>query len=80
MQGVVHGKTIELNEELGLTDGEQVKLTIEPVPRVDDGSAWGAGLRRCAGGLANSWTEEDDRILAEIYQERQRDLRPEITE
>ena len=38
---------------------------------------WGEGLRKCAGALADEWTEEDDRILEEIYQERKRDTRPE---
>jgi len=80
IQGVVHGNAIEFSEELGLADGDQVKLTIEPIPHVDGSSVWGAGLRRCAGGLADSWTEEDDRILEEIYQERTRDTRPGIVE
>jgi len=31
---------------------------------------WIEGLRRCAGALANEWTDEDDRILEEIYQSR----------
>lgn len=70
MQGVVHGNTIELSEDLGLSDGDQVKLIIEPLSRVNGGSTWGEGLRRCAGALADSWTEEDDSILEAIYQER----------
>jgi len=41
---------------------------------------WGDGLRRCAGALADEWTEEDDRILEEIYQQRKYDTRLEIPE
>jgi len=41
---------------------------------------WGEGLRACAGALAKEWTEEDDRILEEIYQQRKHSGRPEIAE
>lgn len=30
VHGTVHGNTIEVTEELGLPEGEQVELTIEP--------------------------------------------------
>jgi hypothetical protein len=65
--GKVHGKTIELNEDLGLTEGQHVEVQVKVVPQP---TQWGAGLRRCAGALANEWSEEDDRILEEIYQDR----------
>jgi len=39
---------------------------------------WGEGLRRCAGALADDWTEQDDKILDEIYQSRHSDSRPEV--
>jgi hypothetical protein len=76
--GVIRGRTIEISEDLGLVDGDQVKLTVEPMSCRSPIKSWGEGLRRCAGALADSWTEEDDRILEEIYRERQRDTRPEV--
>jgi hypothetical protein len=50
--------------------------------RVDRGSrgSSGEGLRRCAGALANDWSEDDDCILEEIYRERKHDSRPESYE
>ncbi len=72
LQGVIHGKTIELTEDPGVADGQQVEITIKTVssPR-----PWGEELRRCAGAFAGDWTEEDDRILERIHQERRRDPR-----
>jgi hypothetical protein len=32
MKGVIHGKTIELDREPGLTDGQTVVVTVQPVP------------------------------------------------
>lgn len=74
--GIVHGKTIELKEGLDMPDGQEVEVLVKPIPRKAE--RWGEGLRRCAGALANEWSEEDDRILEAIYQERKRDTRPEL--
>ena len=75
LHGTVHGRTIELAEELGLADGEEVEVSV----RVIAGKRlWGEGLRRCAGALAEEWTEDDDRVLEELYQERKLDSRREI--
>src|SRR5947208_1344585 len=42
---------------------------------------WQPGSKRTAAGmLADSWTEEDDRILEEIYQDRKRETRREVPE
>ena len=78
LHGVVNGKTIELAEDLGVPAGQEVELVVTLVP--DKQKVWGEGLRRCAGALANEWTDEDDRILEEIYQERHRDHRSEPAE
>ncbi len=64
---VVLGKTIELTEDLGLPEGQEVEVRVDVVPV---GKSWGEGLRRCAGAFSADWTEEDDRIMEEIYQER----------
>jgi hypothetical protein len=76
LQGVIHGKTIELTEDPGVADGQQVEITIKTVPTP---RPWGEGLRRCAGAFAADWTEQDDGILEQIYQERKRDTRQEIS-
>ena len=75
LHGVVNGKTIELVEELGVPAGQKIELVVTLV--TDNQLPCGEGLRRCAGSMAEEWTEEDDRILEEIYQERKRDTRPE---
>jgi hypothetical protein len=77
IHGVVRGKTIELEENPGVGEGEQVEITIKPI---HSHRPWGEGLRRCAGALASAWTDEDDRILDEIYSDRKRDSRGEIPE
>jgi hypothetical protein len=77
VQGTIHGKTIELTQDLGMADGQQVEVVVKTIPNKEQ---WGEGLRRCAGALANEWSDEDDRILEEIYQDRKRETRPEIPE
>jgi hypothetical protein len=77
LQGVVHGRTIELQEDLGVAEGQTVEVQIKVVPVT---AKWGDGLQRCAGALANEWTAEDDRILAAIHEDRKRDNRREIPE
>jgi hypothetical protein len=71
LHGKIHGKMIELNEDPGLTEGQEVEVTVQaakPVPGIE-------GLKRCAGALADDWTDEDDRILEWLRQERKRDTR-----
>jgi hypothetical protein len=70
VDGVVHGGKIELDEPLGLEEGQRVKVRVQPVNQAPD-ERWGDGLRRCAGALADDWTEEDDQILDAIYRGRQ---------
>lgn len=70
LHGKIHGRTIELDEDPGVAEGQPVEITIMSMPAE---RPWGEGLRRCAGALANEWTEEDDRILDEIHQDRKRD-------
>ena len=77
VHGIIRGTTIELAKDLGIAEGQQVEVQ---VTIVETGRKWGEGLRRAAGALADEWTKEDDRILAEIYRERQRDTRQELRE
>jgi hypothetical protein len=77
--GIVRGKTVELASDPGFSEGQEVEVILRPSGVTRD-STWGEGLRRCAGALADSWTEEDDRILDEIARERRSDTRPELTD
>lgn len=66
--------TISLPPEFA---GQQVEVQIRVVPR---SAPWGEGLQRCAGVLANVWTEDDERILEEIHRDRKRTSRREISQ
>ena len=77
IQGIIHGKQIELAEDPGIADGREVEVTVRPVEKK---RPWGEGIRRSAGALADSWTEEDDKILREIYLDRKWASRREIPE
>jgi hypothetical protein len=69
IHGKAQGRTIVLDEPLGLPLGQEVDVTVTPVTGERPA---GEGIRRSAGALADSWTDEDDRILAEIHQDRKR--------
>jgi len=75
--GIVRGKTIELVEDLGVAEGQEVEVQ---VTLVDADGKWGEGLRRSAGALAAEWTAEDDQILESIHHSRKSETRREITE
>ncbi len=65
IHGKVHGRTIELLEDLGLTDGQQVEVQVKVVQETRQ---WGEGLRHCAGALADD--PEWDAIMDEVHQAR----------
>ena len=73
--GIVHGKTIELSEELGLADGEQVEVTISE-SKAD--SNWGEGIRRSAGIMAGDKEFED--VFHQIQLERKSAVYRELKE
>jgi hypothetical protein len=70
LHGVVHGKTIALEEDPGLAEGQAVELTIRPVERPSSRQP-GEGFLRTEGALADD--TEWDAIMEEIYQERKRE-------
>ena len=88
VRGTVHGKTIELGEDLGVADGEQVEVEIrtkaattkaKKLPGPPPG--WKAESKETvAGALADLCTEEEDRLLDAIQQDRKRERRREIAE
>jgi hypothetical protein len=88
MHGIVHGKTIEVSEDLGLSDGQAVDVIVMPAdksatspdatrPEISPKKLPGpppewkpSDTSETAGLLAEEWTEEDDRILDQIYANR----------
>ena len=81
LRGVVHGRTIELENETGLEDGRKVEVILRAKELPGPPPGWKLGNAETAAGMmAPFWTDEDDRILEEIHQERKRDTRREIPE
>jgi len=71
-RGVVHGKTIELDKETGLSDGQQVTIVVQLVSETDVSAGRlppGEGIRRSAGAWADN-TEELDQYLEWNRQQR----------
>ena len=73
IHGKVHGKTIELDEDLGVADGQEVKVQIKVIPPT---RKWGEGILRTAGALADDpyW----DAIMEEIHMARKIERRPQM--
>ena len=73
LRGVVQGRTIELDSEPGIEDGQEVELIVRAKPRPVPPPGWSPGSSQTAAGMmAEHWTEEDDRILEEIERDRHR--------
>ena len=68
VEGIIHGKTIELAVDPGLQDGEIVEVVIR---RVKPSPSWGEGIKAAAGALAQM-PPEYFADLDEIVRERQR--------
>jgi hypothetical protein len=69
LRGIVHGKTIELDESTGLPDGQPVSVTVHRLLPP------GEGIRQSAG----AWSDADDTLdtwLDQMQQSRRQD-RPE---
>jgi hypothetical protein len=74
LHGKVHGRTIELNEDLGLSEGQEVEVQVRvlpPTPRQP-----GEGFLRTEGVLADD--TEWDAIMEEIYQARKVERRSPV--
>jgi hypothetical protein len=72
VRGIVHGKTIELDEDLGVAEGQEVEVQVK---LVQPARKWGEGILRTAGALADDphW----DAIMEEIHQARKVERRPQ---
>lgn len=75
VHGIVHGKIIELEEDLGLTEGQKIEVLVKVVKPQRMG---GEGIRRTAGALADDphW----DAIMQEIQQARKLERRPDMVD
>lgn len=71
LHGKIHGRTIELVEDLGLADGQDVEVQVKILPPV---RKWGEGILRTAGALADDphW----DATMEAIHRERKLERRP----
>ena len=67
IQGKVQGRTVELDEELGVAEGQQVEVTVRVVSSIKP-TRTGEGFLLTEGALADDpyW----DAIMEQIYQER----------
>lgn len=63
LKGTVHGRTIELDREPGLPDGQQVSVTLQAKPT-------GEGIARAFGSWAQD-ADDLDEFLARVRQDRQ---------
>ena len=72
IHGRVHGKTIELDEDLGVAEGQEVEVQVKLVQPT---RKWGEGVLRTAGALADDphW----DAIMEEIHHARKVERRPQ---
>lgn len=65
IDGVIHGRTIELSEDLGLGEGQHVRVIVESVQQAPP---WGEGIRRSAGAMADC--DKFDEVFESIQRER----------
>jgi hypothetical protein len=74
--GMLDGQAVELIVTASPASGpfaEEIGSRNSPKKLPGPPPGWQPGSkRRAAGMLADSWTEEDDRTLEEIYKERKR--------
>jgi hypothetical protein len=71
LHGTVRGKTIELEEEVGVPEGQKVEVQVRTITATTKHS--GDGLRRTEGALADD--TEWDAIMDEIHQRRKLERR-----
>ena len=75
IHGKIHGKTIELDEDPGVAEGQEVEVQVRIV---QPARKWGEGILRTAGALADD--PEWDTIMEQISQDRKVERRPQVDE
>ncbi len=73
LHGKIHGRTIELDDDPGVAEGQEVEVEIKVVPPT---RKWGEGILRTAGALAND--TEWDAIMEEVHRSRKIERRPQM--
>ena len=53
ISGTIHGKTIQLNEDPGFTEGQAITVILQPAPDSKPARVWGDGIRASAGAFAD---------------------------
>ncbi len=53
IRGFIRGKTIDLDEETGLPEGQEVSVSLRPVSSADSTQSSGEGLKRAFGGWSD---------------------------
>ncbi len=74
LHGKVHGRTIELNEDPGVAEGQEVEVQMKVISKTRRKP--GDGFLRTEGALADD--TEWDAIMEEIHQARKLERRPPI--
>jgi hypothetical protein len=69
LKGIVHGKTIELEQEPCLPDGQEVLVVVRPLVATEEPLPPGEGIRRSAGGWGDD-AEGLDEYLQSSRQQR----------
>lgn len=81
LQGTIRGRTIELADDPQIEEGRKVEVILRTRDLPGPPPGWRpGGTQTAAGMMADHWTEEDDRLLERIQQDRKRDRRPELEE
>ncbi|MEI8376127.1 MAG: hypothetical protein WCJ35_25185 [Planctomycetota bacterium] len=73
VHGVMHGRTIELDEDLGVAEGQKVEVQVK---LFQTAPKWGEGILRSAGGWADY--PEMDAIMEKVHQNRKLERRPQL--
>lgn len=67
--GIVHGRSIELSHDVGLPDGQTVRVTIDLAPQVP--LATGSDARNALMRAAGSWSDDADGLESYLNWNRQ---------
>jgi hypothetical protein len=74
LRETVHGNIIELEDDAGISDGQQVEIIVRRV--TPQSSQHGEGLLRTEGALADD--SEWDAIMEKIQQSRKQERRSQL--
>jgi hypothetical protein len=73
LHGKVHGRTIQLDEDPGVAEGQEVEVQMTVV---EPKGTWGDGIRNSAGGWADH--PELDAVLERVQHERKLERSPQM--